>query len=165
MFSGRVRQAQTIDITRVKGVLVFLLWCASFLAGRSLPMGWDLGAGGLDGLDTPSTPYKASPGAWTTRPGGAPGPSGVPKCAVFSIDSQTLLGVGAPLVMQSSQHLPFMYCEHLLEACSWEHPCTSLLPGRSWMQFRVGKYAILTLLSQARALLCPSSSDAQQHSC
>ena len=57
MLSGLVGDALTIRITRVEGaLLLFDLGAALFLAGRSVPMCWGRGAGGLDGLDLPSRP-------------------------------------------------------------------------------------------------------------
>ena len=59
MLSGLVGDALTIRITRVEGALVlFDLGAALFLAGRSVPMCWDRGAGSLDGLDIPSSATK-----------------------------------------------------------------------------------------------------------
>ena len=58
MFSGLVGQALAIGIARDRNesALVVLLWGAAFfLAGRSVPMCWDRGAGSLDGLDIPSS--------------------------------------------------------------------------------------------------------------
>ena len=73
MLPGPVGQALATGMTHVECALVFFCFALvrnTFLAGRSVPMYWDRGAGSLDGLDTPSsTPQMALPGAWTTRPG------------------------------------------------------------------------------------------------
>ena len=57
MLSGLVGQALPIGMTRVEGALLFFfaLERSIFLAGRSVPMCWDRGAGSLDGLDIPSS--------------------------------------------------------------------------------------------------------------
>ena len=58
MLSGLVGQALAICFTRVEGALAFCflpLGAAFVLAGRSVPMCWGRGAGGLDGLDIPSS--------------------------------------------------------------------------------------------------------------
>ena len=93
VLSGLAGQAHAIGMTRDAAALVFLpCGAASFLAGRSVPMCWDCGAGSLDGLDIPSSAPR-----WPLLVPGRPVParsreqSGVTKCASFTQVSQACL--------------------------------------------------------------------------
>ena len=110
VFSGLARQAQTIGITRVEAALVFFLRGAeSFLAGRCVPMCWDCCAGGLDGLDTPSSALDGlsgcldDPSRWCSRALRGAKVYNFHKCFHESCS------FGASLVMHSGEHRQFMF--------------------------------------------------------
>ena len=77
-------------------------------------------------------PWKASLAAWTTRPGGAPGPSGVLKRAVFTMFLQAFLQFGAQFGSNAQRPALVIYVLYapsggLLLGASWQSS-----PGASW---------------------------------
>ena len=120
-----------------------------FLAGRCVPMCWDRGAGSLDGLDIPSSAPR-----WALLVPGRPVPvvlQGHPGCQSVQFSLWFHKPCSLRCLFGDAQRRALaihVYCERLLEACSWEH---SGMPARVHLGMLLGAISGLKMRSSRKA--------------